>query len=59
MAALFGLAELALVVWWIVASSLTLAEAERFSGGRGFATIALTAVAPMLIVIAAILTALF
>lgn len=58
-ALLFGLLELAIFVWCVVLSSINLAEAERISGGKAFGAIAVTLAAPVIIVIAALLAAVF
>lgn len=55
LALLFGLLDLAVTIWWLVASSRTLAEAEGFSAARGFGTLVLCLVAPMVVMIAAFL----
>lgn len=52
---IFVALELTMLVWYAVVTSSTLAEANRFSTGRGFATLVLTAISPAVIVIAAIL----
>lgn len=49
--------ELTMIVWYCVVASNTLGEANRFSGGRGFATLVLTGISPALIMIAAFLAA--
>ena len=49
--------ELAIVIWWLIVASNTLGEAHRFSSWRGLATILLTAITPIIIVIAAVLAA--
>lgn len=54
---IFTALELTMIVWYCVVASNTLGEANRFSGGRGFATLALTGISPALIMIAAFLAA--
>lgn len=54
---LFGMLDLAVLVGWLVISSFTLAEANRFSAPRGFATIVLCLLAPIVIAVAAFLAA--
>jgi len=55
MAAVFGLIELGFLVWWLVVASRTLAEGHRFSAWRGFGTLAIVGVTPIIIVLAAVL----
>ncbi|HYH08863.1 MAG TPA: YIP1 family protein [Thermoanaerobaculia bacterium] len=50
-------AELTVLAWTIIVSAHTVSEAHRFSWTRGLATIAMAAVAPVIIAIAALLTA--
>jgi hypothetical protein len=54
-AILFGVLELAVLIWYLVVVSKTLGEAHRFSGWRGLATLLLTAATPIVIGIAAFL----
>lgn len=54
-ALLFGVLELVIFVWCIVLSSNTIGEAHRFSSWRGLATVVLTSIAPLIIVLAAVL----
>jgi hypothetical protein len=54
-ALIFGALELVLVVWCTVVLSNTVGEAHRFSSWRGLATVVLTSIAPLIIVIAAVL----
>jgi hypothetical protein len=55
MTALFGLLQLGFTAWWLVVASRTLAEAHRFSAWRGFGTLAILGVTPIIIVLAAVL----
>jgi hypothetical protein len=55
MAALFGVLELGFLVWWLVVASRTLAEGHRFSAWRGFGTLVIVGVTPIIIVLAAVL----
>ena len=56
LAMVFMLVELALLVWYLVVASQTLAEAHRFSAWRGLGTLAILAVTPVIVVIAAVLS---
>jgi hypothetical protein len=51
----FGILELATLGWYLYVVSNTIGEAHRFSSWRGLATLLLTAVTPIVIVIAAVL----
>jgi hypothetical protein len=51
------LAELTVLVWWLVTTSNTLAVAHRFSAPRGFATLLLSLLAPFVLIAAGFLTA--
>ena len=53
----FGILDLAVIVGWLVITSHTLAEANGFSAPRGFATIAICLLAPVVIAVAAFLAA--
>ena len=57
--AVLAFLEVAVLVWWVVTSSLALAEAEGISGGKALGSIAVVAAAPVIIVIAAVLTLAF
>ena len=52
---LFLLLKAIVFVWFVYVASQTLAEAHRFSGWRGFATLVLGWLAPAVIVLAAVL----
>lgn len=54
-ALVFGALELVIFIWCIVVSSNTIGEAHRFSSWRGLATVVLTSIAPLIIVLAAVL----
>ena len=54
-ALIFGLLELTTLVWYIIVSSRAMGEAHRFSSLRGFASMAIVALAPIMIGIAAFL----
>ena len=54
-AIVFGVLELVTLIWCVVVSSNTIGEAHRFSSGRGLATVVLTSIAPLVIVLAAAL----
>ncbi len=54
-ALVFGLLELTMIVWYVVVSSRAVGEAHRFSSLRGFGSMAIVAVAPIVIGIAAFL----
>jgi hypothetical protein len=51
----FATLELAMLVWYLVVTSNTLGEANRFSSWRGFGLLVLTSITPIVIVIAALL----
>jgi len=55
-AMLFAIIELAVLAWYLVIASQTLAEAHRFEAWRGFATLAIIAATPVLVMIAAFLS---
>jgi hypothetical protein len=55
MAIVLMVIELAVLAWYVVVASSTLAEAHSFSPLRGFATLALSVLSPLVIVIAAVL----
>jgi len=50
-----GILDLAVFVWYFAITSATLAEAHRFSGGRGFATLCLSLLSPLIIAAAAVI----
>lgn len=52
---IFMALELAMFVWLLVVASNTLGEANRFSTARGFGTLVLTSISPLLIALAAVL----
>lgn len=52
---IFVALELTMFIWWLVVASNTLGEANRFSTARGFGTIVLTSISPLLITLAAVL----
>jgi hypothetical protein len=52
---LLSFVELLLLVWWAYVASRTLGEAHGFSGWKGFATLLVSMISPILIVFAAIL----
>lgn len=54
-ALVFAALELVIMVWCAVVLSNTVGEAHRFSSWRGLATVLLTSIAPIIIVIAAVL----
>jgi hypothetical protein len=54
-ALVFGLLELTMIVWCAVVSSRALGEAHRFSSWRGFGSLAIVALAPIVIGISALL----
>jgi len=54
-ALLLGTLELAMLVWYFVVASRTLAEAHRFNAWRGFGTLMIVAATPIIIAIAAVL----
>jgi len=54
-ALIFGALELVILVWCAVVISNTVGEAHRFSSWRGLATVVLTSIAPLIIMIAAVL----
>ncbi|MBV9494807.1 MAG: YIP1 family protein [Acidobacteria bacterium] len=54
--AFFALLRAALVLWWVAITSVTIAEAEKFSPWSGLATLVLTALAPAVVMGAALLT---
>ena len=53
--AIFGALEIATLVWVTAVMSNTVGEAHQFSGWRGLATLVLTSIAPLIIVLAAVL----
>jgi len=55
LALIFGLLELTMFVAYVVVSSRTLAEAHRFSAWKGFGTLVIVGITPLVIVIAAVL----
>lgn len=55
MGIIFSLLEVAAFFWCAAVLSNTIAEAHRFSGRRGLATVILTSIAPLVLVIAAVL----
>ncbi|PYQ29900.1 MAG: hypothetical protein DMF56_09240 [Acidobacteria bacterium] len=55
LALIFGLLELAMIVAYVVVSSRTLAEAHRFSAWKGFGTLVIVGITPLVIIIAAVL----
>ncbi|HYR28289.1 MAG TPA: Yip1 family protein [Thermoanaerobaculia bacterium] len=55
MTLIVGVLELIAFVWCIAVSSNTVGEAHRFSSWRGLATIVLTSIAPLILVVAAVL----
>lgn len=50
-----GLLELATFVWYVVVSSRVLGEAHRFSSLRGFGTLVIVGITPLVITIAAVM----
>lgn len=54
-AAIYGLLELAMITGWVVVSSRTLAEAHGFSAWKGFGNLVIVGLAPVVIIIAAVL----
>jgi hypothetical protein len=54
-ALIFGLLELLVFVWCLVLLSNTVAEAHRFSPWRGLGTLLLSALVPVVVVVAAVL----
>jgi hypothetical protein len=50
-----GLLELTMFVWYVVVSSRAVGEAHRFSSWRGFGSLAIVALAPIVIGISALL----
>ena len=52
---IFTAVELTMFIWLLVVASNTLGEANRFSTARGFGTIVLTSISPLLITLAAVL----
>ena len=57
LAFLFGVLQLATLVWYVTVTSRTIAEAHRFSAWRGFGTLVIVGIAPLVIVIAGLLAA--
>lgn len=55
-ALLIGVLELGTAVWFAVVASHTLGEAHRFSSWRGFGTLVIVAITPIVIMIAAFLS---
>jgi len=55
LALIFGLLELTMLVAYVVVSSRTLAEAHRFSAWKGFGTLVIVGITPLVIIIAAVL----
>jgi hypothetical protein len=55
-ALVFGLLEFTMFVGYVVVSSRTLAEAHRFSAWRGFGTLLIVGITPIVIIIAAVLS---
>jgi len=55
-ALVFGVLELTLFLWYLVVGSRTIAEAHRFSAWRGFATLLIVAITPIVVTIAAVLS---
>ena len=45
-----GLLELAVLIWYLVAGSRTLAEAQRFSSARGLANLLIAVVLPFVVI---------
>jgi len=54
-AALLGILELTIVIWYVIVASNTIGEAHRFSSWRGLGTLLLTAITPLVLMIAAFL----
>lgn len=52
---IFGVLELTMLIWYVVVSSRAVGEAHRFSALRGFGSLAIVALAPIVIGIAAFL----
>lgn len=55
-ALVFAIVELAVLLWYLAVASQTLAEAHRFSAWRGLGTLAILAVTPIVVMIAAFLS---
>lgn len=55
-AAVYAIVELAVLLWYLAVASQTLAEAHRFSAWRGLGTLAILAVTPVIVMIAAFLS---
>lgn len=55
-ALVFAIVELAVLLWYLAVASQTLAEAHRFSVWRGLGTLAILAVTPVIVMIAAFLS---
>jgi hypothetical protein len=55
-ALLYAVVELALLIWYLVVASQTLAEAQRFSVWRGLGTLAIVAATPVVVMTAAFLS---
>ena len=55
MALVIALLELAVFVWCAFTMSNTVAEAHRFDAGRGFGTLVIAAIAPLVVAVAAFL----
>jgi hypothetical protein len=53
---LIGVLELGTAVWFVVVTSRTLGEAHRFSSWRGFGTLVIVGITPIVIMIAAFLS---
>lgn len=53
---LYAMVELGVLVWCLVVASRTLAEAQRFSSWRALGTLAILAVTPIIVMIAAFLS---
>jgi hypothetical protein len=52
----FALVEVLIIVWYLIVASATLGEAHRFSSWRGFATLMIALISPLILIVAAVLT---
>lgn len=55
-ALVFLLLDVLFLIWYLVVASFTLAEAHKFSSGKGFAVLAISFLSPLIVVAAAVLT---
>jgi hypothetical protein len=51
-----ALLDLAVLIWYLIIGSAAMGEAHRFSNGRGFAVLLMTWAAPVIVLIAAVIS---